>query len=144
MLYRAFAHVVSDTPLSAVLDEAKKLIPTLLEALSMLSEDTLNKDIVYNLLLVLSGILMDKNGQEAVVENVHIIISRLIGLISYPPMMLIRETAIQCLVAMSSLPHVKIYPLRTQVLQAISKGLDDPKRSVRQEAVRCRQAWLEI
>lgn len=28
-----------------------------------------------------------------------------------------------------------------QVLQVISNALDDPKRAVRQEAVRCRQAW---
>ena len=33
-----------------------------------------------------------------------------------------------------------LYPYK--VLQAISKALDDPKRAVRQEAVRCRQAWF--
>lgn len=81
---------------------------------------------------------------------------------------LVRETAIQCLVAVSELPHARIYPMRMQVaedyslqsmisvcafysallclccfqvLHAISKALDDPKRAVRQEAVRCRQAW---
>lgn len=31
-----------------------------------------------------------------------------------------------------------------QVVRAISNALDDPKRAVRQEAVRCRQAWLRI
>lgn len=144
MLYRAFAHVVSCTPLSAILSEAKKLIPMLLDGLSMLSEDILNKDIVYNVLLVLSGIMTDKNGQEAVVENANIIIGRLIELFSYPHMMLIRETAIQCLIAMSELPYARIYPMRTQVLLSISKALNDPKRVVRQEAVRCRQAWASI
>ncbi|KAA8540352.1 hypothetical protein F0562_024729 [Nyssa sinensis] len=144
MLYQAFAHVISDTPLSAILSEAKKLIPIILDCLSMLSEDILNKDIIYNVLLVLSGILMDRNGQEAVAENAHIIISCLIGLISYPYMMIVRETAIQCLLAMSQLPHARIYPLRTQVLRAVSKALDDPRRAVRQEAVRCRQAWASI
>lgn len=29
-----------------------------------------------------------------------------------------------------------------KVLQAITKALDDPKRRVREEAGRCRQAWL--
>jgi DNA repair/transcription protein MET18/MMS19 len=29
-----------------------------------------------------------------------------------------------------------------KVLQAIEKSLDDPKRKVREEAIRCRQAWL--
>ncbi|KAM7476006.1 hypothetical protein LguiB_023249 [Lonicera macranthoides] len=144
MLYRAFGHVISDTPLTAILSEAKKLIPIILDGLPVLSEDILNKDIIYNVLLVLSGILMDKKGQEAVLENANIIIRRLIELISYPHMMLIRETAIQCLIAMSELPHATIYPMRTQVLLAISKSLDDPKRAVRQEGVRCRQAWSEL
>ncbi|CAL0322063.1 unnamed protein product [Lupinus luteus] len=143
-LYRAFAHVVSDTPLIVIRSEAKKLIPVLLDCLSMLTEDIQDGDILYGLLLVLSGILTDKNGREAVTENAHIIINCLIKLMDYPHKMLVRETAIQCLVAMSELPHVRIYPLRTQVLGAISMALDDKKRAVRHEAVKCRQAWASF
>ncbi|XP_015572860.1 MMS19 nucleotide excision repair protein homolog isoform X1 [Ricinus communis] len=144
LLYRAFAHVISDTPLSVISNDAKKLVPVLLDGLTLLGKDVLDKDIMYGLLLVLSGILTDTNGKEAVIENAHIIIKCLIELVAYPHMMLIRETAVQCLVAMSELPHTRIYPVRIQVLQAISKALDDPKRAVRQEAVRCRQAWASI
>ncbi|GAB4850294.1 hypothetical protein Ancab_029593 [Ancistrocladus abbreviatus] len=144
MLYRAFGHIISDAPLVAVLSETKKLVRVLLDAISVLSEDILNKDIIYSLLLVLSGILMDKSGQDIIVENAHFIISCLIKLVSYPHKMLVRETAIQCLVAMSGMAHSRIYPMRTQVLRAVSKVLDDPKRVVRQEAVRCRQAWASI
>lgn len=144
LLLRAFAHVMSDTPLIVILNEAKKLIPVLLDCLSMLTEDIQDKDILYGLLLVLSGMLTEKNGQEAVIENAHIIINGLTKLVDYPHKTLVRETAIQCLVALSELPHVRIYPLRTQVLQAIFKCLDDTKRSVRNEAVKCRQAWASI
>ncbi|XP_042517335.1 MMS19 nucleotide excision repair protein homolog [Macadamia integrifolia] len=159
MLYRAFAHLISGTPVVAVVAEAKKLIDVILAALSMLSVDVLDKDLVYSLLLTLSAILTDENERDAVSENAHIIIDRLIGLASYSHMMLVRETAIQCLVALSGLPYVRIYPRRTQVyrfafliynrrhllvLRAILKALDDPKRIVRQEAVRCRQAWASI
>ena len=35
----------------------------LLDGLSALSNDILDKDVIYGLLLVLSGILMDKNGE---------------------------------------------------------------------------------
>ncbi|KAL0341969.1 UNVERIFIED_CONTAM: MMS19 nucleotide excision repair protein [Sesamum calycinum] len=144
MLYRAFAHVVSDTPLTAILGEAKKLFPILLECLSTLSKDVSDKGIIYSVLLVISGILLDKNGQEAAVENASSIVNQLIELTAYPHTMAVRETAIQCLVAVSELPHARVYPLRTKVLRAISKALDDPKRIVRQEAVRCRQAWASI
>ncbi|XP_024022464.1 MMS19 nucleotide excision repair protein homolog [Morus notabilis] len=144
MLYRASVHIIADAPLIVVVSEAKKLISLLLEGLSILSEDILDKDQLYSLLLVLSAILTDKKGEEAVIENAHSVINCLIGLIAYPHMMLVRETTIQCLVAMSKLPHTRIYPMRTKVLQAMSKALDDPKRAVRQEAVRCQQAWASI
>nr|KYP54266.1 MMS19 nucleotide excision repair protein isogeny [Cajanus cajan] len=140
-LYRAFAHIMSDTSMVAILSEAKKLIPVLLDCLSMLTEDIQDKDMLYGLLLVLSGMLTEKNGQEAVIENAHIIINCLIKLVDYPHKMLVRETAIQCLVALSELPHARIYPMRTQVLRAISTCLDDTKRAVRYEAVKCRQTW---
>ncbi|XP_021836146.1 MMS19 nucleotide excision repair protein homolog isoform X2 [Spinacia oleracea] len=144
MLYRAIGHVICNTPLAAVLSEIKKLLPVLLDVISVLSEDILSKDMIYNLLLVLSGLLMYKGGQDIAVENARIIVNCLTGLVSYPHKMLVRETAIQCLVAVSGLPHTRIYPMRLQVLSALSKVLDDPKRNVRQEAVRCRQAWSSI
>ncbi|KAF6141738.1 hypothetical protein GIB67_027916, partial [Kingdonia uniflora] len=144
MLYRAFGHVVSNVPIAAVSTDAKKLLLMLVDGIFMLSVDVLDKDLTYSLLLVLSGILMDENGREVIVENAHIITNLLAGLISYPHMMVVRETAIQCLIAVTGLPHMRIYPVRMQVLQGLSKAIDDPKRTVRHEAVRCRQAWLEL
>ncbi|KAL3735914.1 hypothetical protein ACJRO7_024955 [Eucalyptus globulus] len=144
ILCRALAYIMSETPLVAVQGEAKKLTPVLLDALLMFSKDNQDKDTMYSLLLLLSGILTDKSSQEDVIENAHIIINCLTRMVSYPHMMLVRETALQCLVAMSVLPHSRIYPLRKQVLQAVSRALDDPKRSVRLQAVTCRQAWLSL
>ncbi|CAN1836561.1 MMS19 nucleotide excision repair protein homolog [Linum perenne] len=144
LLYRAFVHVISDTPLVAILNDAGKLVSLLVDGISSLSKDASDKDVLYSLLLVLSGILTDNSGQEAVLENAHILVNCLVDLIMYPHRMLVRETAIQCLTAMSQLPYAKIYPRRVQVLQAVSKALDDPKRVVRQEAVKCRQAWGSI
>lgn len=144
MLYRAIGHVICNTPLLAVLTEAKKLLPVLLDVISLVSEDILNKDMVYNLLLVLSGLLTDKAGQETAAENAHVIINCLTKLVSYPHKMLVRETAVQCLAAMSGMPYTRIYPMRAQVLRALAEVLDDPKRAVRQEAVKCRRAWASI
>ncbi|GKV36613.1 hypothetical protein SLEP1_g44724 [Rubroshorea leprosula] len=144
LLFRVFAHIIINTPLMVVLSDSTKLIPMILNGLSTLSNNILDKDVLYGLLLVLSGILMDKNGQETVSDSAHIIINCLVGLIGYPHMMLVRETAIQCLLALAGLPRTRIYPMRAQVLQPISKALDDPKRAVREEAVRCRQAWASI
>uniref|UniRef100_A0A7N0RGM5 MMS19 nucleotide excision repair protein n=1 Tax=Kalanchoe fedtschenkoi TaxID=63787 RepID=A0A7N0RGM5_KALFE len=143
MLYRASGHVLSNAPLGAVLNDSRKLIPVLVECLSLLSNDASNKENTYRLLLVLSAILTEESaaGQETVKENARIIIDCLIGLVAYPHKMAVRETAIQCLVALSRLPQTRIYPMKSQVLRVVSKAVDDPKRAVRLQAVRCREAW---
>ncbi|KAM3297542.1 hypothetical protein ACQJBY_039450 [Aegilops geniculata] len=143
VIYRAFGHIISNAPVSAVITEAHQILLVMVDILAKLSVDNQDKDLVYSLLLVLSGMLMDEKGKECIVENIRIIISVLAQLVSYPHMMVVRETALQCFVAMSSFPHSKVYRMRPQVLQAAIKALDDKKRAVRQEAVRCRQTWYE-
>ncbi|XP_051147931.1 MMS19 nucleotide excision repair protein homolog isoform X2 [Andrographis paniculata] len=144
MLYRALAHVVIETPLIAILGEAKKLVPALLGCLSQLKDDASVKEIIYSILLIVSAILVEKIGREAAVENAPGIANQLIELTTYSHKMAVRETALQCLVAMSELPHSRIYPLKKQVLLAASRALDDPRRSVRCEACKCRRAWDSI
>ncbi|XP_049931512.1 MMS19 nucleotide excision repair protein homolog [Nymphaea colorata] len=144
LLYRALGHIICNAPLVAVLSESKKIVPLLLDGLSTLSEEQLNKNLIYSLLLVLSGILVDEIGKEAVLDNMASIINNLVQLVSFPHMMVVRETAIQCLIAISGLPQVQIFPYGRQVLKAIRRALDDQKRSVRQEAVRCHHAWASI
>lgn len=141
VLYRAFGHIISNAPVSAVITEAHQILLLIVDILAKLSVDIQDKDLVYSLLLVLSGMLMDDKGKECVLENIHIIVGVLTQLVSYPHMMVVRETALQCFVAMSSFPHSKVYRMRPQVLRAAIKALDDKKRAVRQEAVRCRQTW---
>ncbi|KAL8170444.1 hypothetical protein V2J09_022248 [Rumex salicifolius] len=132
MLFRAFGHIVCGAPLIAIASESKKIVPVLLNAVFVLSEDVSNKDMVYNLLLVLSGLLMDKNGyfQEIWTSAYSILADE----DESSELWLVRETAIQCLIAISTLPYTRIYPMRTQVLTSVTKALDDPKRAVRQEA----------
>ncbi|XP_010439334.1 PREDICTED: MMS19 nucleotide excision repair protein homolog isoform X1 [Camelina sativa] len=144
MLHVALAHVISNVPVTVILDNTKKLQPMILEGLSVLSIDSVEKETLFSLLLVLSGTLTDTKGQQSAEDNAHIIIECLVKLTSYPNLMVVRETAIQCLLALLELPHRRIYPFRIQVLQAIAKSLDDPKRRVRGEAIKCRQAWASI
>ncbi|KAL1188270.1 MMS19 nucleotide excision repair-like protein [Cardamine amara subsp. amara] len=144
MLHVALAHVISNVPLTVILDNTKKLHPLILEGLSVLSVDSSEKETLFSLSLVLSGTLTDTKGQQSASDNAHIIIECLVKLTSYPYLMVVRETAIQCLVALLELPHRRIYPFRRKVLQAIVKALDDRKQRVRKEAIRCRQAWVSI
>ncbi|KAL6647936.1 hypothetical protein ACP70R_015373 [Stipagrostis hirtigluma subsp. patula] len=114
-LYRALGHIISNAPVPAVITEANQISLVMVDSLAKLSMDIEDKDLVYSLLLVLSGMLMDEKGKECILDNVHIIISVLTQLVSYPHLMVVRETALQCLVAISSFPHSKIYPMRLQL-----------------------------
>uniref|UniRef100_A0A1J3E954 MMS19 nucleotide excision repair protein n=1 Tax=Noccaea caerulescens TaxID=107243 RepID=A0A1J3E954_NOCCA len=144
MLHVALAHVISNVPVTVILDNTRKLHPMILEGLSVLSFDAADKETLFSLLLVFSGTLTDIKGQESASDNAHRIIECLVKLTSYPHLTVVRETAIQCLATLLELPHGRIYPFRREVLQAITKALDDPKRRVREEAGRCRQAWASI
>lgn len=144
LLYQAFSHSISKMPLSVLVADANKVLPLLFDGLSVLDLDIVNKDLIYSLILVLSGFLMDEKGKEEIIGYAHIVANHLVKLISYPHMMLVRETSIECLTALLSLPYTRIYPLRTQVLKALSGALDDKKRMVRQEAVKCYHAWESI
>ncbi|XP_078428169.1 ARM repeat superfamily protein [Wolffia australiana] len=144
VLYEAFGHIISNTPQAAIINESTKVVSFLLDALSVLAFESRNKDLVYSMLLVVSGIITADNGRKVVEENTHAVIYCLIGLTSFRHMMLVRETAVQCLMAISDLPYARIYPFTSQVLRAMSCSIDDGKRPVRLEAVKCRQAWASM
>jgi DNA repair/transcription protein MET18/MMS19 len=56
----------------------------------------------------------------------------------------VRETALEALVAATSLPFSAVYPHRRVVAAAATAALDDPKRRVRRAAARCREVWLAL
>uniref|UniRef100_A0A0E0AGF6 MMS19 nucleotide excision repair protein n=1 Tax=Oryza glumipatula TaxID=40148 RepID=A0A0E0AGF6_9ORYZ len=88
VLYRAFGHIISNAPVPAVITEAHRILLVMVDSIAKLSQDVKDKDLVYSILLVLSGMLMDEKGKECIVENIHIIVSVLTQLVSYPHMML--------------------------------------------------------
>uniref|UniRef100_A0A453T2W8 MMS19 nucleotide excision repair protein n=2 Tax=Aegilops tauschii subsp. strangulata TaxID=200361 RepID=A0A453T2W8_AEGTS len=91
VIYRAFGHIISNAPVSAVITEAHQILLVMVDILAKLSVDNQDKDLVYSLLLVLSGMLMDEKGKECIVENIRIIISVLAQLVSYPHMMVLKS-----------------------------------------------------
>lgn len=89
MLHVALAHVISNVPVTVILDNTKKvnpkdktlyfstfinsfledllsvqLLPMILEGLSVLSVDAVDKETLFSLLLVLSGTLTDIKGKK--------------------------------------------------------------------------------
>ncbi|XP_024531999.1 MMS19 nucleotide excision repair protein homolog [Selaginella moellendorffii] len=136
-LIRGFSHLIVNVPTTAVLMEGNKVFPLLLEALSN-AEDS---DTLLGNLLILSAFLMDEKSKGAVIDRIGLVITCLVELVQYQHSTAVRETALQCLGAIVSLPFASIYPSSRKVLKTLHRALDDPKRSVRNEAARCYQAW---
>ena len=57
----------------------------------------------------------------------------------------LRASALQCLSLMpTSLRNDVLIPFRRKVIKQLVTALDDPKRNVRVEAVRCKARWMEM
>jgi DNA repair/transcription protein MET18/MMS19 len=57
----------------------------------------------------------------------------------------VRAKALRCLtLAVVQLRRELVIPFRKQVIKRLTAPLDDKKRAVRLEAVRCRTKWIEL
>lgn len=79
-------------------------------------------------------------GRATVEPEVQRTISTLVSLTSCIDSSL-RVGSLQCLVVSMDLPYHLLHPLRKQVLVALASSIDDNKRRVRQEAVKCLKVW---
>ena len=79
-------------------------------------------------------------GRATVEPEIQAIISTLISLTRSKDSSL-RVGSLQCLVVVMELPYHLLHPLRKQVLAALASSIDDNKRRVRQEAVKCLKVW---
>lgn len=55
----------------------------------------------------------------------------------------VRTEALHCLSLLTQLPYVKLHPHRGDVLAALDKAVDDPKRSIRSQAAATKRVWTQ-
>lgn len=81
-------------------------------------------------------------GQQALQDKIPEVCSNLVQLTSFSKSAEVRVVSVQCLAAMLKMPYHLLHPQRKQVVAALALAVDDNKRNVRLEAIRCRKAWV--
>ena len=70
------------------------------------------------------------------------ILPTLLSLVSFHGAAEVRIVSLQCLQSTLKMPYHLLHPHKKDVVAALALALDDNKRGVRQEAVKCRKAWV--
>jgi hypothetical protein len=167
LLLLAALHLVEFAPRAIVLGELPLVLPLLVMALtgaerdrsaSAISSssstnradaarantaqvsDAARRSALVSLALVVSAEL------DAVDPFLLQLVPALLSLTQYHPGLPARHRvlALDCLLAIASLPYNKIHALRPKVARQLLVALDDPKRPVRAKAVQCRNRWITL
>ena len=158
----ALVQLARHAPISAVLQSGDSILPVLAEAINALADQSTpfaDKDALAGGITMTAAFLSDPRGRDTLAlhaeEHAGAIIGALcrigssaarkpLGSLAGSPTLslVVRETALDALVAATSLPFSVVYPQRKAVERASVAALDDPKRVVRFAAARCREAWL--
>ncbi|KAF2648340.1 ARM repeat-containing protein [Lophiostoma macrostomum CBS 122681] len=153
----ALSGVLRWMPFDLVVEEVGQLIPLLLQSLDLKGEDMVKEAAITTLAYV------TQEKPEALGEYVGSLISRLIDTAtltktkastnnatsktdsSPPPPPRVRAAALRCLTLVPErLSTEKVLPYRRQVVKKLTAALDDGKREVRSQAVKCRGVWLAV
>lgn len=136
----ALAGIIRNIPFSVLEPQLPTLTPLLLQTLDL--EDS--ADIKAGTIDTISSILTQQ--PEAIEEHTSSLISRLLGCaVGKSNSPTVRAKALQCLLLVCGKVRTElVIPFRKGVVKRLIFACDDPKRSVRSEAVRCRAKWIEM
>jgi DNA repair/transcription protein MET18/MMS19 len=141
----ALSGVLKWMPFEIVIEEVGSLVPLLLQSLDLKNEDLVTEAAISSL----TSILQER--PETVEEHAGSLISRLLangtgaGKESPGPLARVRVEALKCLMLVpEKLKMEVVLPYRREVCKRLTKALDDRKREVRWQAVRCRAKWLDV
>ncbi|KAG9326737.1 hypothetical protein KVV02_008627 [Mortierella alpina] len=137
----ALSHVLRNIPKQILLTELPPLLPMLVHSLSF-PDPELKASTIETFQII------TKDAPGLMAEHLSALTPLMISLTNANDpanTMKVRITALKCLGAQpKSLPFTALRPYKSQVLKELERSLDDPKRSVRREAVECRSQWFTL
>ncbi|KAI9685340.1 MAG: hypothetical protein M1820_010816, partial [Bogoriella megaspora] len=146
----ALSGILQHLPYSILEPELTSLVPLLLQSVDPSS--TLDANLKAGAINTLTSIV--NNNPDAVAEHANSLAARLLAAAKSGPGKeggdggndaRVRLVALHCLTAVpGKLRRETILPFRMQVVKQLTGALDDGKRAVRKEAVRCRVRWMGL
>ncbi|KAK4634572.1 MMS19 nucleotide excision repair [Fulvia fulva] len=138
----ALSGILRWLPYSIIESSLASLVPALLQSLDL--NETADQEVKYPTLTVFESLLMHDPNIAA--EHTASLITRLLNSTSSPGNVAkVRAKALQCLsLVPKQLKPEAVIPYRRPVVKKLLGCLDDGKRDVRHEAVKCRTAWLAL
>jgi DNA repair/transcription protein MET18/MMS19 len=136
----ALSGILQWLPYSAFASEVASLTPLLLLTLEIDDEHKVKAGTIEKLSAILqeNGTILEERVSSLITRLLHISSST-----SNPPT--VREKALQCLtLAAISMKAEVIMPYRKQVVKRLTVPIDDRRRAVRAEAVKCRTKWVSV
>lgn len=138
----ALSGILRWLPYSVIEPSLKSLIAPLLQTLDL--NAPAEQEVKASALTLFESLLM--HNPTIVAEHTASLVTRLLNSTAGPANTAhVRAKALQCLaIAPRQLKREAVVPYRRQVVKRLQACLDDAKRSVRTEAVKCRTAWLGL
>ena len=143
-LLLALAHLLRGAPPNVVASDRQRTVPWAVQCLVAVAagQARFDPDLVEALLQVPTQALVAEAGRATVEGQLHVLLPALLALTAHRGAALVREAALHCLLLLAAeLPYPALHPYAKGVAAAAIAALDDPKRSVRLQAGRCRAAW---
>ncbi|KAG1659356.1 MMS19 nucleotide excision repair [Nymphon striatum] len=133
----ALSHQLEFLPNQVLLSETNKLVPVLVQSLSIHNTSVINSSLQTIVLF------MDRN-PEAFSSHLQSLTCQLLKLSEYKENLTIRKSALACLKSIAKQPDYLLLPLKSNVISSLTKRLDDHKRLVRQAAADARCEWFLV
>lgn len=136
----ALAGLLRSTPCKVILPHLETFLPLLVEALEV-PNPLIQKAAIDTIFVTIL------EASDTFSQHISSLVPRLL-ILSKTPMQTppsVRVAALTCLGQFpKSVATRYIGPFKHEVIREMSVILDDPRREVRREAVRCRQSWFEL
>lgn len=141
-LLLAMGQLLRGAPPGVVAADMPRMLPWVLRCLAKLQQPPwADRELLLFLLPTVGTLLGTEQGRREAEGALPSLVPALLGLAVWRPAAAVREAALQGLLALAELPYTSLHPYGQQVTKAAAAACDDPKRMVRQQAARVRQAW---